>query len=151
MSRRERPKRLYRIESGTTHGLADTEEFIALLGRLKGRPGGGFFDAGRPLFVARAPGRLDVMGGIADYSGSLVLQLPIAAAAHVALQRRAERRLSVLSLPAAAGGEPRRFEMALEEFGDARAPVGCLPDLDGQGLSSQGRSYHDAGTCSPRL
>jgi len=25
--------------------------------------------------VARAPGRLDVMGGIADYSGSLVLQV----------------------------------------------------------------------------
>lgn len=27
------------------------------------------------VFVARAPGRLDVMGGIADYSGSLVLQV----------------------------------------------------------------------------
>lgn len=26
--------------------------------------------------MARAPGRLDVMGGIADYSGSLVLQVP---------------------------------------------------------------------------
>jgi len=25
--------------------------------------------------VTRAPGRLDVMGGIADYSGSLVLQV----------------------------------------------------------------------------
>jgi L-arabinokinase len=30
-----------------------------------------------PFAVASAPGRLDVMGGIADYSGSLVLQLPI--------------------------------------------------------------------------
>lgn len=29
------------------------------------------------IFVARAPGRLDVMGGIADYSGSLVLQVQI--------------------------------------------------------------------------
>lgn len=37
--------------------------------------------------VARAPGRLDVMGGIADYSGSLVLQLPLAEACHVAVQR----------------------------------------------------------------
>jgi len=27
-----------------------------------------------PVFVARAPGRLDVMGGIADYSVSLVLE-----------------------------------------------------------------------------
>lgn len=40
--------------------------------------------------VARAPGRLDVMGGIADYSGSLVLQLPLAEACHVAVQLRAE-------------------------------------------------------------
>jgi len=39
------------------------------------------------LLVTRAPGRLDVMGGIADYSGSLVLQMPIAEACHVALQR----------------------------------------------------------------
>jgi len=31
--------------------------------------------------VARAPGRLDVMGGIADYSGSLVAEMPIADAA----------------------------------------------------------------------
>ncbi len=39
------------------------------------------------LIVTRAPGRLDVMGGIADYSGSLVLQMPIGEACHVALQR----------------------------------------------------------------
>ena len=41
-----------------------------------------------PVLVARAPGRLDVMGGIADYSGSLVLQLPLAEACHVAVQRQ---------------------------------------------------------------
>lgn len=39
------------------------------------------------VVVTRAPGRLDVMGGIADYSGSLALQMPIAEACHVALQR----------------------------------------------------------------
>ena len=39
------------------------------------------------VHVARAPGRLDVMGGIADYSGSLVLQLPLARATHAAVQR----------------------------------------------------------------
>jgi L-arabinokinase len=38
--------------------------------------------------VCRAPGRLDVMGGIADYSGSLVLQMPTREACHVALQRQ---------------------------------------------------------------
>ena len=35
----------------------------------------GLFYPNRTVFVARAPGRLDVMGGIADYSGSLVLQM----------------------------------------------------------------------------
>jgi galactokinase len=45
-----------------------------------------FFDTGRPVLIARAPGRLDVMGGIADYSGSLVLELPLAVATWVAVQ-----------------------------------------------------------------
>jgi galactokinase len=37
---------------------------------------------------ASAPGRLDVMGGIADYSGSLVLQMPIAQKTVVKLSLR---------------------------------------------------------------
>jgi L-arabinokinase len=44
------------------------------------------FDPRRPVSVTRAPGRLDVMGGIADYSGALVLEMPIAAATWVAAQ-----------------------------------------------------------------
>ena len=31
------------------------------------------------VYRGSAPGRLDFMGGVADYSGSLVLQIPIAA------------------------------------------------------------------------
>jgi L-arabinokinase len=45
-----------------------------------------FFAVDAPIVAARAPGRLDVMGGIADYSGSLVAELPIAAAAVAAVQ-----------------------------------------------------------------
>jgi L-arabinokinase len=56
-----------------------------------------------PIFVARAPGRLDVMGGIADYSGALVLQWPIQEATRVALCPWSEPRLSITSL--AHGGE----------------------------------------------
>src|SRR5215207_2768281 len=44
------------------------------------------FELQSEITIARAPGRLDVMGGIADYSGSLVLELPIAEATFVALQ-----------------------------------------------------------------
>jgi len=47
---------------------------------------GDFFDPRRPILFTRAPGRLDLMGGIADYSGSLVLELPLAVATFVAVQ-----------------------------------------------------------------
>src|SRR5688500_19074502 len=59
---------------------------------------GGLFERGTPLTVSRAPGRLDVMGGIADYSGSLVLQRPIAEAAFAAVQRIDRPVLEVVSL-----------------------------------------------------
>ena len=53
-----------------------------------------FFDATRPVLLARAPGRLDVMGGIADYAGSLVLELPLAVATWVAVQSQDAPRWS---------------------------------------------------------
>ena len=124
---REEPT-VYRIEHGTTHGLADTEAFIKLLGRLPvgsvSDASGEFFDPARELFVARAPGRLDLMGGIADYSGSLVLQLPIASAAHAAVQLQREPSLQLVSLPSKEGERPREFRMRLEElFSESGKPV----------------------------
>src|SRR5205085_3912030 len=83
-------------------------------------------------FVARARGRLDLMGGIAEYSGSLVLQVPIAGAAHVALQLcEGGDALRVVSLPANSDGRPtadsegrpRSFEMSLGDFLDEGRPV----------------------------
>jgi galactokinase len=56
------------------------------------------FERGASLAVARAPGRLDVMGGIADYSGSLVLQRPIAEATYAAVQRLHRPVLELVSL-----------------------------------------------------
>ncbi|PYP79978.1 MAG: GHMP kinase [Gemmatimonadetes bacterium] len=66
-----------------------------------------------PLFVARAPGRLDVMGGIADYSGSLVLQLPLAVATTAVLQPTEDRTIEIVSRR---GSESSRFSMALDEL-----------------------------------
>ncbi|CAF3526509.1 unnamed protein product [Rotaria socialis] len=40
----------------------------------------------KPIYSASAPGRLDVMGGFADYSGSHVLQYPIAQNTHAFVQ-----------------------------------------------------------------
>ena len=51
----------------------------------------------RSVRVSRAPGRLDVMGGIADYTGSLICELPLDRAAAVALQERDDRQVQVFS------------------------------------------------------
>lgn len=56
-----------------------------------------WFSPGETVFVGRAPGRLDVMGGIADYSGALVLQLPLGRQTTVSVQRQPERRCDVRS------------------------------------------------------
>jgi galactokinase len=65
-----------------------------------------------PVFLARAPGRLDVMGGIADYSGSLVLQWPIREATRVAVRPWTERRISITSVTR--DGQCRHCEVPLD-------------------------------------
>jgi L-arabinokinase len=57
-----------------------------------------WFAQGGPIYVGRAPGRLDVMGGIADYSGSLVLELPIARATWAIVQRHSEPVLEAATI-----------------------------------------------------
>src|SRR5579859_2027702 len=55
------------------------------------------FDPAKPIRLSRAPGRLDVMGGIADYTGSLVCEMPLDRAAAVALRARDDRQVQVFS------------------------------------------------------
>lgn len=77
--------------------MCDVDRFIE---SLSSTTAGGLFERGLPIAIARAPGRLDVMGGIADYSGSLVLQMPIREAAVVAVQRgRGLEGLTLISEP----------------------------------------------------
>src|SRR5207245_10157218 len=75
-----------------------------------------FFNLPRELLVTRAPGRLDLMGGIADYSGSLVLQWPIQSAVHVAIQRHSSKTLRIASVPEAPNKTLRLFEINLDEL-----------------------------------
>jgi L-arabinokinase len=56
-----------------------------------------YFSTDAATYIARAPGRLDVMGGIADYSGALVLQLPLARSTFAIVQRQAVDRCDVAS------------------------------------------------------
>ncbi|HMK20201.1 MAG TPA: galactokinase family protein [Chitinophagaceae bacterium] len=46
------------------------------------------FSTEEKIISATAPGRIDVMGGIADYSGSLLLQMPIKQTTTVSIQKR---------------------------------------------------------------
>jgi galactokinase len=79
------------------------------------------FVAGAARFVARAPGRLDVMGGIADYSGALVLQLPLDVATTALVLPREEPTIEIVSRR---DGTPARFTISLDELlhGALRAP-----------------------------
>lgn len=55
------------------------------------------FDKAKPISAGRAPGRLDVMGGIADYSGSTVLQLPLRESVWAFCQFSQSRDITVVS------------------------------------------------------
>jgi L-arabinokinase len=115
----------YEIVRGNAHGLSDVSTFLETLSALQAHALPElrtFFDPQAELTITRAPGRLDVMGGIADYSGSLVLELPIAEATLVALQKHDARQLSVVSL---SENETRamHFEMALADLEHDGAPV----------------------------
>ena len=113
--------------------LPDVASFLGDLVRLADHPepaARGLFDRAREVIVTRAPGRLDLMGGIADYSGSLVLQWPLREATLAALQVDPEPRVRVVSLGADANGRDAAFEIALEallpggqplDYEDARA------------------------------
>src|SRR5688572_16476561 len=109
------------------------------------------FGGGPPVCVSRAPGRLDVMGGIADYTGSLVCEMPLDRAAAVALTPRDDGNVQVFSFNLYDEHKPFTFRMPVRalaehpaevlrrEFAEpgrrwAAYMVGCLAVLQGRGL-----------------
>jgi L-arabinokinase len=110
---------MFKIIQGKTFGLKDVENFIELLNTLNQQPlkqAQSFFNPKKEIVVSRAPGRLDVMGGIADYSGSLVLQLPIKEATIAAAQQASDNSIRIISLTNSESNRDRYFEMRLEDF-----------------------------------
>ncbi len=67
------------------------------------------------VIVARAPARLDIMGGIADYCGSNVFEMTLNRAAVAACQAREDRNLYALTLQAGSLLKPS-FQMSLDDF-----------------------------------
>src|SRR4051812_5747963 len=104
--------------------IPDATAFIDLLDSLANHsfaPARQLFAVDTEVVIARAPGRLDVMGGIADYSGALVLQWPIREATFAAVQPSADRLLRIVSL--SDGGEPRGCDVPLDVLAPGGAPV----------------------------
>jgi galactokinase len=77
-----------------------------------------FFAKERAIWVARAPGRLDVMGGNVDYTGGLVLQSLLREAVWVAVQPRTDDLIRILNPGAVRFGWEQRFELCLSDLGD---------------------------------
>src|SRR6185503_9986932 len=98
-------------------GIAEkqSEQFRVLIEAERG-----FFDGSGPLTISRAPGRLDVMGGVADYSGSVVLEGTLAEATLAAVQERSEPVLRLRSMDARDAGMEA----------DVDIPLACLIDSD---------------------
>ena len=103
---------VYSIVHGPQNCPNDTQALIASLNDNANS----FFNDDADLVLTRAPGRLDVMGGIADYSGSLVLQLPIADATHVVLQQTSEPVLDIQSTASSNTSDFRTFTIVMAEL-----------------------------------
>ena len=95
----------------------DAEAFVA---EVSDHP---VFEGEGDIVIARAPGRLDLMGGIADYSGSLVLQWPLREATLVAAQPTSDGRANAVSLDAG-GAEPRSSDLNVREMFPFGQPLG---------------------------
>jgi len=114
--------------------LPDIEPVPALLARVRAELGEQFH-ASRPIRVSRAPGRLDVMGGIADYTGSLVCEFPLACAAAVALQERDDRQVQVFSFNLYDEHKPFTFRIPLD------ALASHLPEILRREFEEPGRKW----------
>ncbi|MGA2556486.1 MAG: hypothetical protein ABSG04_09455 [Verrucomicrobiota bacterium] len=95
----------------------ELREFERLLRLPNNDPTGlaGYFNAGE-IWVSRVPARLDVMGGIADYSGANVCEAVLGRGILLALQPRNDRTLRIRSLQAGPRNLPAETRIPLDYF-----------------------------------
>ena len=77
-------------------------EFVDCVNTLIGRDG--FFSPFAPVFIARSPGRLDLMGGNDDYTGGLVFESTIREATNAAAQLRSDQLIILKNKTASDAG-----------------------------------------------
>jgi L-arabinokinase len=100
--------------------LLDLDPVPTLLRRVRAELAADF-GPDRRVTIARAPGRLDVMGGIADYTGSMVCEMPLAVAAAVAAAPRDDANVQVFSFNLYDEHKPFTLRMPLAAVVEADA------------------------------
>jgi galactokinase len=92
-------------------------QFESFLKKPNSDPTGlaGFFNSGE-IVVTRVPARLDVMGGIADYSGSNVCEGVLGRGMVIALQPRTDRTLRIRTMQAHRRSLPIETRIPLDYF-----------------------------------
>ena len=93
--------------------------FVDAVSALRGD--GGLFEAGRPISIARAPGRLDLMGGNADYTGGWVFESTIREATWAAVQLRHDDSVVLLNSQMRELGWDDRVSFRLAQMGSEDA------------------------------
>jgi galactokinase len=93
--------------------------FERSVSRIRGQ--GRFFSPEARVYISRAPGRLDLMGGNVDYTGGLVFQSTIREATWAAAQRRADRRIIFLNPQMKEEGWQEQVEFDLQDLVSEKA------------------------------
>jgi galactokinase len=107
--------------------MTDFEEQVLHL-----RGPGTFFAADRPIHIARAPGRLDVMGGNVDYTGGLVFESTIREATWAAAQLRDDGQVVLLNPQMRDAGWLERITLPIDQLRTietTRAHVSSSPEV----------------------
>lgn len=96
-----------------------------------------------PRVVARAPGRLDAMGGFAEYTGSLIVNMPVGVQVCVGVQRGTAPQLTIQNISAAGSDGPSPIKIAMKALFDSdgnpvspKAGLALVPDAAGAATKS---------------
>lgn len=81
-----------------------------------------FFQPGRPIHIARAPGRLDIMGGLAGGQSPLTLSMPTAEGACAAMQLRDDDLIRLWS-PCRDGSRTQMLTVRMGDLGLPATPI----------------------------
>jgi L-arabinokinase len=94
-------------------------EFASEVRALRGP--GKLFANTLPIYISRAPGRLDVMGGNVDYTGGLVFEATIREATWAAAQLRTDQSVVLLNPQVSSSNWRDRIEVSLDMLHDEAA------------------------------